>query len=167
MRAPSRVRPNEREHLSRDAVLLILIAFVTLLGIGALAYLGVLGVGVQDVQQLLGVLNLALLTPTPATDAVHFALGFTIALGAYVAVTSVRGSSHRQRIHLEGADSPRRNAAIVSLAIILAVASVLILGKEFFWDPVFEGASIFSGFVDYLTYTLGIIAGVAAGLVTE
>ncbi|HEV2317958.1 MAG TPA: hypothetical protein VGV89_10365 [Thermoplasmata archaeon] len=156
-----RARPAER--VSLDVVYVILLAFAALLGLAGLVWLGVLGVAVGDIQSLLQSLNLALNQPNSATDAVHFAIGFTLGLATYIAATSTGA----RRIRVLEEDTRASSRAGWTIVGVTVAATALILLKEFWFDPTFEGATLVSGEIDLLTYALGLAAALGAGFALE
>jgi hypothetical protein len=152
-----------RAELGRGLVLLILAAFAGLLILGLTIALGFGPLEVRDVQGFLSALDLGGGPPSLTVEALHVGIGLLISVGAYLAVTSVG----RRPVRLTGSETKTRDAAILTLAGVLVVALLLIAAKEFFFDPVFEGAPFQYDELDVGAYAVGLLGGVPIGAALE
>ncbi|MCI4360075.1 MAG: hypothetical protein L3J91_00065 [Thermoplasmata archaeon] len=152
-----------RANLGRGLVLLVLAAFAGVLILGLTIAFGFGPLEVKDVQGFLQELDLGGGPPSLQVEALHVAIGLAISVGAYFAVT-LAGS---RPVRLTGRETKARDQAILALAGILVVALLLIAAKEFFFDPVFEGAPFSYDLVDVSAYAVGLLGGVPIGAALE
>lgn len=151
------------ERLSRAIVTLTIVAFVGLLLLGLVVYEGLAPVAVSDVQAFMASLDLGGGPPTIVTESLHVTIGFAVAFFTYIAATNVGP----RRIRLTARETPARDAAILTVVGVALLAFSLFAGKEFLWDPLYEGQPIQYATTDLFTYALGLVIGFAVGPLLE